>query len=233
MWAVMFTSASTARPADSWKLLCGVTTFLTSCRGVKRLGRPAVFPNMKTAYCSYSYQPLTPTAACATLLCSRSLSVVLPCYPMTCCVTLVCNTALSLIRGYFITSFQTCLSVLLSSSFSPCPSLLSSPQLSVLPTCQSQLDVIPVACAVLIDLASPPLRKPLQLSHLSDASSICYLTVNEVSSSPIKHIQSISNCSPSFFLLLLSAPPPPSSLPTEDLRSVIMVQALLFVQCME
>lgn len=100
------------------------------------------------------------------------------------------------------------------------------PQLSVLPTCQSQLDVIPVACAVLIDLAAPALREPLQLSHFSDALTICYLTVNEVSSSPITHIQSISNCS----LLSSSSPSTsicPPSLPIEDLRSVILVQALL------
>lgn len=100
---------------------------------------------------------------------------------MTCCATLVCNTALSLIRGYFIASLQTRLSVFLSSSSSSSrPSLFSSPPLSVLPTCQSQLGVIPVAWAVLIDLASPPLREPLQLSRLGDASSIRYLTVNEV-----------------------------------------------------
>lgn len=129
---------------------------------------------MKTAHCISPYRPLTPTAARATLACSRS-------FLMTCCVTLVCNTALSLIRGYFIASLQTRLSVFLSSSSSSSrPSLFSSPPLSVLPTCQSQLGLIPVAWAVLIDLASPPLREPLQLSRLGDASSIRYLTVNEV-----------------------------------------------------
>lgn len=144
---------------------------------------------------------------------------------MTCCATLVCNTALSLIRGYFIASLQTRLSVFLSSSSSSSsrPSLFSSPPLSVLPTCQSQLGVIPVAWAVLIDLASPPLREPLQLSRLGDASRIRYLTVNEVlplqSNTFRVSLTALLASSSSF----ICPPPPASSLPTEDLRSVFML----------
>lgn len=149
-------------PLPSSKLLCGVTTFLASCRGVKRLWWPAAFPNMKTAHRISSNQPPTSTATCATRVCPRS-------FLMTCCVTLVRHPAPSLIRGYFIASLQTRLSVLLSSpsSSSSCPSLFSTPPLTVWPTCQCQLDVIPVAWAVLIDVASPqpPLRQPLQLSR--------------------------------------------------------------------
>lgn len=90
-------------PMSPESYCASLTTFLTSRCGVKRLGRPAMFSNMKTAYCSYSYQLLTPWLRSPLCSAPDLSGVALPCRPMTCCVTLVCNTALSLIRGYFIT----------------------------------------------------------------------------------------------------------------------------------
>lgn len=90
--------------------------------------------------------------------------------------------------------------------------------------CPSLLDIIPVACAVVIDLSS---QKPLKISHHRDAK------LSAISQS-MRHPPSLTLflscplCFPSFSSLSFFYLP--SSRPTEDLRLVFLILLGCFVQ---